>query len=144
MSFSSQRNISSCKSIKPHERLILLDNCLKSMFKQFSKNLSPIECSMNANLFWDDNVMSESDFLTQNNSEKAIQSDSEKTAVLKRYHFSNWFYRHPRVNVKCCLCDEMCPSESSPEQMMILYNSPSPISPLCSSCAITFGKKTDY
>ena len=115
---------------KPQERAAYLDACLKRMFKQYAKNASPIDCNLK-NL-WDGVDVTEM-------AENLLFSNDETRVILSQGQYSHIF-PHPHVFLKCSICDKLCPSDMPKDQMMILFNSPSTLLPLCTACSEVLGK----
>ena len=130
---------------KPQERAAYLEACLKRMFKQFAKNPSLIDSSVknndNDNNGVDVTEMAEN-LLSRRVSLVPIGSrDSNETyVILSQGQYTNIF-PHPHVFLRCSICDKICPSNMPKDQMMILFNSPSSLFPLCGECSMSFGKK---
>lgn len=119
----------------PQQRSVYLENCLKRMIKQYVKNSSPIDCSETRfvkNMWNDDTEYISSEYIS---SDKPIHM-----IVLSRGQYTHIF-PHPHIFLKCSICEKNCPSEMPKEQMMILFNSPSSLFPLCENCSMSFGKK---
>ena len=116
---------------KPQERSLYLDTCLKRITKQYSKNADPIDCTGFTQLTCEE-VKTEV-LLTNGNA-------VENCVFLTQGQYFHIF-PHPNVYLQCSICDKSCSSDTPKEHMIILFNSPSSLFPLCDECSLSFGKK---
>ncbi len=124
---------------KPHERLAYLDNCVRKMFKQYSKTTSPIDGSEPMASFGKDGVIDRDLKLSALSPSIGGGMLKKETIILSQGQYVHVF-PHTYVLLKCSLCDQTCPSNTPTENMMVLFNSPSSLFPLCTRCSKSLGK----
>lgn len=122
---------------KPHERLAYLDQSVRKMFKQYGNNSSPIDTS--EPMVFDQHEINLRLSALSPTLGLENRISSKKNIVLSQGQYGHIF-PHPSISLKCSLCEQTCPSNAPTEHMMVLFNSPSSLFPLCSLCSKSLGK----